>query len=465
MCGIAGVIGVEGASRYVLAALRAVQPRGTFSAGLAARNNGGQIICETGLGMVDHVFPDMHIDRPYPTIACIGHVRYATRGGRTLACAQPFVVGDVVHCGNGDLPNYEELRIEAERQGCELQTRSDGELIAALLNAEWQRSHLVEKALRNVMERAEGAYSSLAYIGPYVVAFRDPWGFRPMEYGKLHNGWIVASETEALVSVGAQVQESVQCGEAIIFYPSERFFISPKRIRIVPPKSPAHCFFEKTYFAFPSSTMFGEEVAAFRLRVGHCLAREECMELSKDVIVMSVPDSGNLYADGYAEISGRRRVQGLVRRHHKQRTFILPEGHEAAVDAKFAFYDSILNGANIVLCDDSIVRGSTMRRLIHRLRQHGVANIHVRIGCPPVMDSCYFGIDTPTQTELIAYQYASDTTRICEVIGADSLQYLSLEGLRTCLHESKNHCMACVTGEYPIAKPSQREVLLSTEHP
>lgn len=447
MCGIAGVFGVTNASRYVLAALRAQQTRGTAAAGIAANIN-GEIINEVHAGVVHEAFPGMHILNPYPVNSVIGHVRYPTRGATDISCAQPFVVGKISHCSNGDIPNYEPLRLMMEKKGYQFSTKNDSELITIMLHFMWEKTRSVFKAVKFVMENVKGTYSSLGIINNTAVAFRDPWGVRPMVLGQLLDGWIVASETVALDEVGAKFIRPIDPGELLIFNLGSGKILDAQQV--VEPKPRAFCFFERVYFSQIATVIFNQEVAAFRRETGKQLAREDSLARTPDLFVMPVPDSGTCAAEGYAWEAGLHFAHGFIRRHHKGRTFIEAGDWEEKVRAKFSFLRSILENSRIILIDDSIVRGSTMRVLVKLLREHGVKEIHVRPACPPIIGSCYYGIDTARRNELLAYQFQGDIEKMRQYIGADSLQFLSLKGLKKCLGNADDHCLACVTGEYPI---------------
>lgn len=461
MCGIVGVFGHPSASRLVLAGLRAQQPRGTGGAGLAGWWD-GRMHCEKGHGMVDVAFPDMHQERSFPTQTVIGHNHYATGGrdGKDTRNLHPHVVGHVAHCHNGELTNDSQLRARLSAAGVHFSSDNDSELIARMLERSLQHHQLpIQEAVRALMSSITGAYASLALIGEIGVAFRDPNGIRPMRLGRFPNGaWAVASETIALEYMGATLAGQVDPGEMFLFLPGG----DPSRHQLIPSAKRASCVFEKVYFSFPTSRSDdGEIVSVHRRAAGARLWYEETDEWRRDsalypnTIVMPVPDSATHHAIGYARASGCAYDTGIVRRHHKgpSRSFIQPTQEEraATVVAKFACDESVIRGARIVLVDDSLVRGTTMKELIRRLRvQFEAIAVHARIASPPIVAPCPLGINTPTYEELLAYRFKGNTEAMCAFLGADSLRYLSMEGFRSCLSRPDSHCYGCMTGHYPV---------------
>lgn len=468
MCGIIGVFGDSAASAVACAGMQTMQHRGTAACGMAAWVNNA-IVRERGAGLVTQVFPDLHEHRPYNSRKVIGHLRYPTSGGASLECAQPHEVGRVVHCSNGDTPDYLGARARAIADGIrEPQTCNDSELATSMLEFGYRTTrHDLTAAVRYVMKNLPGAYSSVAIVDGHAIAFRDPWGFRPMVYGKLPSGgWAVASETVALEYIGATDVTFVRPGEMLHFAGQGREL---QHAQVVPSKPWCFCFFELVYFAYPSTRIFGKEVGSVREEIGARLWKEESCKFSPETVVMSVPDSANHYADGYAAESSLRRVQWFIRRHFKGRTFILAEDRIAAVLAKFDFLRDKLYGAKVVLLDDSIVRGTTMVTLIRVLRErYGVREVHIRVGSPPNLSPCHYGIDTPTNAELLAWQawnaarsslpdgtkptdeaaVKAITEEMRQRINADSLRFVSHDGLMQCL-PNKGYCTGCITGDYP----------------
>lgn len=460
MCGIVGVFGHPSASRLVLAGLRAQQPRGTGGAGLAGWWD-GRMRCEKAHGMVDVAFPDMHQERWFPTQAVIGHTHYATGGrdGKDTRNLHPHVVGHVAHCHNGEVTNDCQHRARLSAAGVHFSSDNDSELIARMLDRYLQqRQLLIPEAVRALMKSITGAYASLALIGEVGVAFRDPHGIRPMRLGRFPNGaWAVASETIALEYMGAADEGEVRPGEMLMFVPGE----DPARHQLVPPEKRASCVFERVYFSFPTSRDDeGTSISVHRRAAGARLWQEESeqwklwCEKNRLMLVMPVPDSAIHHAVGYALASGLPYNPGVVRRHHRGpfRSFIQPTQEEraATVTAKFAFDESVIPGANIVLIDDSLVRGTTMEELIRRLRQHGARSVHVRIASPMILAPCPLGINTPTHNELLAWRFGSDLEQMRTFLNAGSLRYLSMEGFRTCLSYPDSHCYGCMTGNYPV---------------
>ncbi|MFH1426886.1 MAG: amidophosphoribosyltransferase [Candidatus Kerfeldbacteria bacterium] len=469
MCGIVLVSGHKEASRVACAAMRNIQHRGTEYCGMAAWTPRG-IVCDKGPGLVKERYPDEHRDRPFQARRAIGHLRYPTAG---VSCAQPFTVDNIALCSNGDIPLMDGLHADMMQNGvAKACTGNDGELMTHMLAfADRKFHHDPVAAVRYVMENTVGAFSTVALINGVGAAFRDPWGFRPMVFGRTKEGaYVVASETVALRNVGAEDIQVVQPGELLLFKGQGRELT---RHQLIALKRWCFCFFEIIYFAYPSTKIFGKAVATVRREIGARLAMEEPEALKNGYVVMAVPDSASIYADGYAAESGLRREQYFIRKHHKGRTFIMSGDRTAAVLNKFDFFEDDLYGASVVLLDDSIVRGTTMMALIQVLKErYGVREVHVRVGSPPIISTCHMGIDLKTGEELLAWRAWQEvrgelpegtkptdpkaieviTEWMRKEINADSLRFISHDGMQKCL-PTKGYCQGCITGEYPIPVP------------
>ncbi|MGB6483083.1 MAG: amidophosphoribosyltransferase [Candidatus Acidiferrales bacterium] len=441
-CGVFGIFGAEEAAKLSYLGLYALQHRGQESAGIAA-TDGVQFRVEKGMGLVQDVFKPEVIAR-LPGSAAIGHTRYSTAGDTSLNNAQPLASdcnkGQLALAHNGNLTNALELRRSLEHKGSIFQTTSDTEVIVHLV----ARSKVgnLAGAIADALGQVEGAYSLLILTRDEIFAVRDPRGFRPLALGRLRDAWAVASETCAFDLIGAEYVRDVEPGEMLRISKG-----GLESIHFAPEKTHQHCIFEHVYFARPDSIVFGRPVNATREKLGRLLARE-CPAIAD--IVVPVPDSGVPAAIGYAAESGISFRMGLIRNHYIGRTFIEPEQaiRDFGVRLKLNPVRRLLEGQRVVLVDDSIVRGTTSRKIVRMMREAGVAEVHMRISCPPTVSPCHYGIDTPTKIELIASRNSIEQIR--EFIGADSLGYLSLESLRAALEDTEGKfCTSCYTGVYP----------------
>ena len=441
-CGVFGIFGAEEAAKLAYLGLYALQHRGQESAGIAA-SDGEQFRVEKGMGLVQDVFTPEVIGR-LMGFAAIGHTRYSTAGDTSLNNAQPLASdcnkGKLALAHNGNLTNALELRRNLEHKGSIFQTTSDTEVIVHLV----ARSKVgnLAGAVADALGQVEGAYSLLILTRDEIFAVRDPRGFRPLALGRLRDAWVVASETCAFDLIGAEYVRDVEPGEMLRISKG-----GMESIRFAPEKMHQHCIFEHVYFARPDSIVFGRPVNATREKLGRLLARE-CPAIAD--LVVPVPDSGVPAAIGYAAESGIPFRMGLIRNHYIGRTFIEPEQsiRDFGVRLKLNPIRRLLEGQRVVLVDDSIVRGTTSRKIVRMVREAGAAEVHVRISCPPTVSPCHYGIDTPTKIELIASRNSIDQIR--EFIGADSLGYLSLESLRAAIEDTEGKfCTSCYTGVYP----------------
>jgi amidophosphoribosyltransferase len=443
-CGIFAAFGVPRAAEIVGLGLHALQHRGQESTGIVSCDPLGEFHSHKGLGLVSDVYDETKLARLSGTLA-IGHNRYSTSGSVTLENTQPLRVvyrgGALALAHNGNLVNARELRRNLEESGSIFQTTLDTEILFHLMAL--SAASNPEAALIEAARQVRGAWSLVLLAPGRVIAFRDPHGFRPLCIGKLGEGWVVASETCAVDLVGAEELREVEPGELVCF--DERGMTSTRPFAAETPLR--HCIFEHIYFSRPDSRVFGEGVDRVRRRIGHRLAQEQPAEAD---IVIAVPDSSNSIALGYSEESGIRYELGLIRNHYVGRTFIQPHqaGRDSSVRVKFNPVREVLEGQRVVVVDDSIVRGTTSRKLVRLLRRAGAQEVHFRVGSPPVTHPCFYGIDTPSRSELIGA--TKSVNRIREFLEVDSLGYLSLEGLLACEREPERFCRACFTGNYPV---------------
>jgi amidophosphoribosyltransferase len=444
-CGIFAAVAVPNAAEVVRLGLHALQHRGQESTGIVSCDEAGELHSHRGLGLVSDVHRDADLARLPGSIA-IGHNRYSTSGSITLENTQPLSVvyrgGKLALAHNGNLVNARELREGLEQSGSIFQTTLDTEMFPHLMAV--SSAENAEDALVEAARQVRGAYSLIVLVPGAVLALRDPHGFRPLCLGRLGDGYVLASETCALDIVAAEFVREIDAGELVRIDPHG------VRARRAHPPEPAlrQCIFEHIYFSRPDSRVFGETVDRVRRRIGRRLAQEHPAEAD---VVLAVPDSSNSIALGYSEASGIRYELGLIRNHYVGRTFIQPQqaGRDSSVRIKFNPVREILVGRRIVLVDDSIVRGTTSRKLVRMLRRNGATEVHFRIGSPPVTHPCFYGIDTPSRRELIGALKSPEEIR--EYLGADSIGYLSLEGLKACERDGTQFCSACFTGAYPVA--------------
>lgn len=442
-CGLYGVWNHAEAANVAYLGLYALQHRGQESAGIAS-TDGHHFQVEKAMGWVADVFSRERLKR-LPGHRAIGHVRYSTAGSSNLRNAQPITGttahGPVAIAHNGNLVNAEALREELEKDGAVFQSSSDTEVILHLI-ARSEGATLADQLAR-ALTRVRGAYTLLLLTPDSMIGVRDPSGFRPLTLGSLGDAWVLASETCALDLMEAKVERDVEPGEILIV--DERGVTSLKPFR---PAERLQCVFEYVYFARPDSVLWGRNVHTVRKALGHQLARE--YPVAADLVI-PVPDSGVGAALGFSEESGLPYDSGLVRNHYVGRTFIQPQQsiRHFGVKLKLNAVKEVLQGKRVIVVDDSIVRGTTSRKIVKMLREAGASEVHVRISSPPTKHSCHYGIDTPTRKELIGA--TSSPEEIRAFIEADSLGYLSAEGMLEAfgrpLHAT---CTACFTGVYPV---------------
>lgn len=442
-CGVFGIYNHADAARMAYLGLHQLQHRGQESAGIVT-SDGKVFHTHIGMGLVSDVFTEPILDRLKGRMA-MGHVRYGTAGDSTLTNAQPIVVnaarGPMALAHNGNLTNAFLLKQELEKEGSIFRTTADSEVILHLI-ARSQAPDLLT-AMKEALMQVEGAYSLVVGVPGALYAIRDPWGVRPLHIGRLNGSTVIASETCAFSIIGAKLVREVLPGEIVQ--------IDDKGVRSLarlPSKGKAHCIFEFVYFARPDSQIFGESVYEVRRELGRQLAREAPVKAD---VVVAVPDSSTVAAMGFAEESKIPMEMGFMRSHYVGRTFIEPRQSIRDFGARMKLSPVVeaVRGKRIVLIDDSIVRGTTSRKIVRMLRQAGAKEIHMRISSPPVVSPCFYGIDTPTKKELIGAQMSVEQIR--KFLRADSLRYLSVEGLvKSARKNPKDFCTACFTDKYPI---------------
>jgi amidophosphoribosyltransferase len=462
-CGVFGILNHGDAANLVYLGLYALQHRGQESAGIASVSD-HKILSEKEMGHVADVFTPERLSR-LPGDTAIGHVRYSTAGGSMLCNAQPIVAltskGPLALAHNGNLVNGPELRRQLEANGSIFSSMSDTEAIVHLIAR--SKEPTLDQALVETLAQCRGAYSIALLTPRKILVARDPYGFRPLVIGKLENALVVSSETCAFDLIGAETVREVRAGEVIAIEQEEG--AEKATLRVVhrfPAPREARCIFEHVYFARPDSVVFGNNVAEVRQRFGAQLAREHPVDAD---VVIPVPDSGVFAALGYALESSIPFQFGLVRNHYVGRTFIEPKQtiRNFGVKVKLNPVRELVAGKRVVLIDDSIVRGTTSKKIVRMLKQYGAKEVHMRISSPPTTGPCYYGIDTPERHDLIAS--ASSTEEIRDFIEADSLGYLSEEGMLSAVRNgddpSQLYCTACFTGRYPVVE-SELESLAST---
>jgi amidophosphoribosyltransferase len=444
-CGVFGVHGHPEAANISYLGLYALQHRGQESAGIVS-TDGRSHFAHRGMGLVADVFNERTLHR-LPGRHAIGHVRYSTSGESQIRNAQPFYAttdgGAVAIAHNGNLVNAVAIRRELEGRGSIFSTSADSEVIVHLL-ARSRETSLAERLI-DALSRVKGAFSLVMLTSDTLIAARDPNGFRPLSLGRLDGAWVAASETCALDLIGATFERDIEPGEVVV--------IRRGRVRSLRPFKQPHretfCVFEYIYFARPDSNINRSNVYHFRKELGRLLARE--FPVNADIVV-PVLASGDPAALGYAEESGIPYEQAIIRNHFVRRTFIEPAQsiRHFGVKVKHNAVQGLLQGKRVVLVDDSIVRGTTLIKIVAMLRNAGAREVHLRISAPPTIGPCHYGIDTPTREELIAHEHTLDEIR--DLMGGDSLGYLSLEGLRHATTPIKRgFCDACFSGEYPVA--------------
>ncbi len=440
-CGIFGIVSHAEAARLAYLGIYALQHRGQESAGIVSSDR-KKLHIEKGMGYVADLFSESRLER-LPGDSALGHVRYSTAGESAAWNAQPMLIdswrGPIALAHNGNLTNASYLRHELERDGAIFHSTSDSEVILHLISRSRRRT--LQEAFVEALRMVQGAFSLLMLTPEYLLAARDSHGFRPLCIGRVNGSYVVASETCAFDLINAEYLRDLEPGEVLRIEEDSLDSQLP-----LPKEKPAFCVFEHIYFARPDSLVFGRTVNASRREMGRLLAHEYSVEAD---VVVPVPDSGVSAAIGYSQASGIPLEFGLIRNHYVGRTFIEPKQsiRNFGVKVKLNPVREILRGKRIVLVDDSIVRGTTSRKIVHIIRAAGAKEIHMRITSPPIIAPCFYGIDTPTRSELIASTKSVEEIR--KFIGADSLGYLSLDGVLQSVEDKKRYCSACFTDCHP----------------
>lgn len=442
-CGVVGINSKSPVARKIYFGLKVIQHRGQEAAGIAV-GNGSKIDNVKSAGLVHEIF-DRDTLKSLEGNVGIGHVRYSTTGMKTADEAHPITATtskwDIAVCHNGELVNANPLRNTLEKNACA--SESDTEIIVRILAKELETAPDHARAISRSLRKVKGAYSLVILIGDRLFAARDPYAIRPLCLGKTKDGHVVASETPVLDLLDAEFVRDLKPGEIL-----EVGKDLTKSYEMSRKKHAAHCMFEYVYFSRPDDFLDGRLVYDVRRRIGEILAREH--ETDGDVVI-PVPDSGRAHAAGYSNESGLPFVEGLIKNRFVERTFILPEQREREIGVllKMNPVKSLVEGKRVILVDDSIIRGTTMKKMVSNLRKAGAKQVHLRIGCPPIRHPCYLGIDMKTREQFIAN--GRNVEQICEEIGADSLGYLSIDGLVEAIdYPIEELCLGCLLGEYPV---------------
>ncbi|MCH7878397.1 MAG: amidophosphoribosyltransferase [candidate division Zixibacteria bacterium] len=443
-CGLFGAFGVPDSAQVTYFGLYALQHRGQESAGIVSSDS-KSIHLHRGMGLVNRVFRDPQTIERLPGNSAIGHTRYSTTGASSLTNIQPFLITyrqkKLAIAHNGNLTNSRTLRTELEADGAIFQTTSDTEIILHLVARSKKERPL--ESICEALKQVKGAFSLVLLTKDSLIAVRDPQGFRPLALGRLKDGYVVASETCAFDLVGAEYVREIEPGEVLEIKKTGTESVKP-----FAKAKHAFCIFEYIYFSRPDSKIFGENVDKVSRRLGRQLALEHPVQAD---IVIGIPDSANTATLGYSEASGIRFEIGLIRNHYVGRTFIDPEQNIRDLDVRVKFNPvrGVLEGRRVVVVDDSIVRGTTSKKLIQMIRDCGATEVHFRSSSPPIISPCYYGIDMPTTEELIANDKSVEEIRA--YLGADSLGYLSVKGMlgMNSLPE-ENYCVGCFTRDYPV---------------
>lgn len=449
-CGIFAIASVANVSIDIFYALRVLQHRGQESAGIAIYNNGIKAI--KGMGLAHQALKTDDVNNLKGQLG-IGHVRYSTVGSSNLENAQPIVVstnyGDIALAHNGEIVNAEKIMDELKKKGWAFITSSDSEIAVRLLANDIANTGDPVRSLKNLMSMLQGSYSMTIMIDNRVFAIRDPLGFRPLCVGRTKSGFAAASESVVFDTLGGEFIRDVEPGEIVEMLPGEI-----RSIKTGLSKGKAHCMFEWVYIARADSCIDGKLVYEVRTRIGQRLAKEQPVDAD---VVVPIPDSGRSHAIGYSEESGIRYSEGLMKNRYVERTFIMPEQSDRVTNVmlKLNPLKSVIKDKRVVLVDDSIVRGNTIRQIVQIVRNAGAKEVHVRIGSPPIRAPCFFGIDMKTREQFAA------TGRTVEEIGkmitADSLGYISVEGLVDAIgHPANDLCLGCLTEEYPMSVAGEK---------
>ncbi len=444
-CGLFGIYGNKEAARMTYFGLYALQHRGQESAGIVTWD-GEKIREQKGMGLVADVFNERHLSKELRGDIAMGHIRYSTTGASLIRNAQPFIVRHgnlrlaVAH--NGNLVNTFELRTELENNGSIFQTTMDTEVFAHLIIKYLHESESIEEAVAKAAQRVRGAFSMLILANDKLIAIKDPNGVRPLSLGRVGDKYVFASETCAFDLIEAEYLRPLNPGEMVVIHKNNM-----KSTHYCEPQPKRQCIFEMIYFARPDSVVFGDVVYERRKAMGAMLAKEAPVDAD---FVMPFPDSGNYAAVGYSQESGLPLELAMIRNHYVGRTFIQPsqDMRDFSVRVKLNPVKSMVQGKRIIIVEDSIVRGTTIRARVKKLRELGAREIHLRVSCPPIQHPCFYGIDFSSKGELIAANHTPED--ICRFLGIESLHYLSIPGLVDSVTEDDAWCLACFDGNYPI---------------
>jgi amidophosphoribosyltransferase len=458
-CGVCGVYGLAEAANMANLGIFALQHRGQESAGVAS-SDGNDVYCHKAMGHVADIFTPTVINM-LPGDKAIGHTRYSTTGDSAVLNAQPFCVttnkGRIALAHNGNITNAAEIRFELEREGAIFSASSDTEVVLHLISRSRERT--IPAALRDALLALEGAFSLVLLTKNELIVARDPNGFRPMAMGRIESeagtGYVFASETCAFDLIGAHYVADVEPGEMVIVNKD-----GLTRERYAPRRPKAQCVFEHVYFSRPDSIVFGRPVVQSREMMGRMLFEQQPVEAD---VVIPVPDSGVAAALGYASAANIPFRMGLIRNHHVGRTFIEPSQttRDFGVKLKLNPVRHLIEGKRVVVVDDSIVRGTTSRKIVRMVRSAGAKEVHLRISCPPTISPCFYGVDTPTKSQLIAANHTNEWIR--NFVEADTLEYLSMDNLQKAVADDKHeYCYACYTGEYPTDTVTIEQLLASS---
>lgn len=460
-CGVFGLYNKDdfNTSEIIYTGLYMLQHRGQESAGMAVNGKHGKIICHKNMGLVSQVFDDFVLNNLKGNIG-IGHVRYSTAGESKGENAQPIVLkymkGNMALAHNGNIVNTEEIRQELKGMGFQFETTTDTEVIGALFSKNHIQNESFEEALVETLETIKGAYSIVMTTKDKLIAIRDPLGIRPLCLGKLKDSYVVSSESIAFGAIGAEFVRDLEPGEILIIDQDGLQSISFRKN-----KQSAFCIFEHVYFARPDSKIDGVSVYSSRIEAGKMLAKE--CKIDADIVV-GVPDSGIPAAIGYSRQSGIAYSEGFIKNRYVGRTFIQPSQflREKSVRLKLSALESQVSGKRVIMIDDSIVRGTTSKKIVNLLKEAGAKEVHVLVSSPPVKFSCFYGVDTPERKKLIANTHSIE--EIKKEIEADSLYYLSIEGLKkTPVNSKLDFCTACFDGKYPVSIGGNLEVIEEKE--
>lgn len=454
-CGVFGIYDFDGndVANTIYYGLFALQHRGQESCGIAVSDTAGpkgKVSSLKGMGLVNEVYTTDSLSKLKGNIG-VGHVRYSTAGASTIENAQPLVLnyvkGTLGLAHNGNLVNAPELRRELEHTGAIFQTTIDSEVIAYHIARERVKCGSVEEAVTRALKKVRGSYSLVIMSPRKLIGARDPFGFRPLCIGKRDNAYILASESCALDTIGAEFVRDVEPGEVVTISPEYGI----QSYKNMCQEQHARCIFEYIYFARLDSVIDGMSVYDSRITAGRCLAKDSPVDAD---VVVGVPESGNAAAMGYSLESGIPYGTAFVKNGYVGRTFIKPQQsqRESSVRVKLNVLKEAVNGKRVIMIDDSIVRGTTSDRIVGMLREAGATEVHVRISSPPFLYPCYFGTDIPDREQLIAYNRSVDD--ICKIIGADSLAYLKMERLPE-LSGGRQYCHGCFSGQYPMKPPTE----------